>query len=178
MSFSCCANTPFKAIFGKDTNTSEKKEIESISDTTSVQLTKHVQPSQTEILQYAEHLRFNLHNRANDTFKNPNELQDVLVDLASKLSKGQDVLDDNNSNMSQCYFWHGPVDRRGYPRIQYTLNGELKDHAVMRLLVFLFANEDDLDLIIEENSQIKMLCDHPKCVRVMHIAMLDEEEAA
>eukprot|EP00388_Colpodella_angusta_P014238 GDKJ01035617.1.p1 GENE.GDKJ01035617.1~~GDKJ01035617.1.p1 ORF type:complete len:173 (-),score=25.16 GDKJ01035617.1:84-602(-) len=169
----CCSKTPFATIFGNSNSDKKKGPSSAASVTTSVQMAKHNPPTQAQKFQYVENLRSCLHRRAIDTFKNPTELQDLLMEIAGNLNAGENIID-YEDDLQRCYYWHGPVDARGNPRITYVVDGEPKDNSVMRLLVYLFARDDELDAIKEENKVIMMTCENPRCLRLLHIEMLDE----
>ncbi|KAH0471834.1 MAG: hypothetical protein KVP17_002480 [Porospora cf. gigantea B] len=159
MVFDCrvCSTTPFAAFFGlgevkKPTKTKNAAEFEPRSG---IQLDVATQ-RWTEFT-----------NARIDTMWSEQEQLKVFKAVLGFVDVNMDPV---TGSEAQCIFWHGPDGAMGYPAAMIDVGGTAFEMAVLRILVFCFAEDDAFDLV-KDHDQIDTICGNRRCVNLSHVAL-------
>jgi len=169
-----CSENPFVRMFvpeeGREDTTKEKK---SQSKHRPKKGTATFKPRSEEAMQelldiWAQYV----HPRARDSFGSPEELNDVLIQLAISIHETEDpILGDEQ----RCVIWYGHVaDDTQEAVVRLMKPGDQTESItyVNRLLAFIFATDESFEQLMKQPKvPFKMKCKNQICVNLHHISV-------
>jgi len=173
-----CAENPFTAIFGGPSQQAEEKQKKSKKKTSSSSRQSgrnaaNFNPrSEAEIdaavkqwLQYA-------HPRARDFFTTPQQLEEVLREIAKGTDKNDDpILGPEEKNV----YWHGDVTKDDQQAaIRMVKPGEAEESVtyVNRVLAFIFATDESFEKLMQlPKEPFKMSSGDQLDIHLAHISL-------
>ncbi|KAH0482557.1 MAG: hypothetical protein KVP17_003694 [Porospora cf. gigantea B] len=161
--FDCrvCSNTPFAAFFGFGDGTAKKpkKKADSVDS---------FEPRSGIQLDVATQRWTEFTNPRIDTMWSDQEKQlEVFRAVLSAVNAEKDPV---TGAETECIFWHGKYGETGYPVALIDVDGSSFEMAVLRILVFCFAEDDAFDLV-KDHDQIDTICGNRRCVNLSHVAL-------
>eukprot|EP00930_Biecheleria_cincta_P037438 TRINITY_DN256_c1_g1_i1.p1 TRINITY_DN256_c1_g1~~TRINITY_DN256_c1_g1_i1.p1 ORF type:complete len:184 (+),score=39.14 TRINITY_DN256_c1_g1_i1:85-636(+) len=176
--FECriCAVNPFTALFGEQAAKPEAKETKkkkSTAKSSSKRNEKSFQPrSEAEVEAAVRQWAQYAHPRAREFFASPQQLQEVLVQLAQGTDKNADPI---TGTEDRCVYWYGDVTKDDLQAaIRMIKPGESEESVtyVNRVLAFIFATDDSFNKLMQlPKEPFKMSCGDQLCVHLSHISL-------
>mmetsp|Transcript_52542 Transcript_52542/g.97279 ORF Transcript_52542/g.97279 Transcript_52542/m.97279 type:complete len:185 (+) Transcript_52542:96-650(+) len=174
-----CAENPLATLFGPPdqppaaTKDAEKKQKKKSSKKASARNEASFQPrTEEEIMEVTKRWQQYAHPRAQEFFTTPEQLQEVLVQLAKGIDRNDDpVLGDED----KCVWWYGDVTKEDLQAaIRMVKPGETAESVtyVNRVLAFIFATDDSFEQLMRlPKEPFKMSCGDQLCVHLAHISL-------
>eukprot|EP00913_Durusdinium_trenchii_P019424 g18262.t1 len=162
-----CSENPFSAFAGGGSKKDEEKKKKKGESKR-----KSVSKRDLNAKQIVEHWSQYAHPRAKEFFTTPQQLEEVLVQLA----KGTDKSDDPITGPDEkCVYWYGDVTKDDLQAaIRMVKPGEQAESVtyVNRVLAFIFATDDSFEkLMALPKEPFKMSCGDQLCVHLAHISL-------
>ncbi|OLQ08844.1 hypothetical protein AK812_SmicGene7597 [Symbiodinium microadriaticum] len=162
--FQCrmCSENPFNAMFagsGKPDKEKEKKKKEKRKSTSRRDAAAFQARSEEEVVAAVKTWSQYAHPRANDFFSSPEQLEDVLRQLAKGIDKNDDPI---LGSEERCVYWYGDVTKEDLQAaIRMVKPGESAESVtyVNRVLAFIFATDESFDKLMKlPKEPFKMSC--------------------
>ncbi|CAE7940343.1 unnamed protein product [Symbiodinium sp. KB8] len=175
--FQCrmCSENPFNAMFagsGKPDKEKEKKKKEKRKSTSRRDAAAFQARSEEEVVAAVKTWSQYAHPRANDFFSSPEQLEDVLRQLAKGIDKNDDPI---LGSEERCVYWYGDVTKEDLQAaIRMVKPGESAESVtyVNRVLAFIFATDESFDKLMKlPKEPFKMSCGDQLCVHLAHISL-------
>ncbi|CAE7384593.1 unnamed protein product [Symbiodinium sp. CCMP2456] len=178
--FQCrmCSENPFSAMMGDPPRKSEeKKKKKGTGEGKRKSVSKRDMSafnarSEAEVREAVERWKEYAHPRAKEFFATPEQLEEVLIQLA----KGTDKTDDPILGPDEkCVYWYGDVTKDDLQAaIRMIKPGEQAESVtyVNRVLAFIFATDDSFEKLMQlPKEPFKMSCGDQLCVHLAHISL-------
>ncbi|CAE7173121.1 unnamed protein product [Symbiodinium microadriaticum] len=128
--------------------------------------------SEAEVREVVERWKEYVHPRAREFFEKPEQLEEVLTQLA----KGTDKTDDPILGPDEkCVYWYGDVTKDDLQAAIRMIKPKEEVESVTyvnRVLAFIFATDDSFEkLMALPKEPFKMSCGDQLCVHLAHISL-------
>mmetsp|Transcript_36811 Transcript_36811/g.86425 ORF Transcript_36811/g.86425 Transcript_36811/m.86425 type:complete len:183 (+) Transcript_36811:75-623(+) len=178
--FQCrmCSENPFSSMMGAPPGKSEeKKKKKGTGEGKRKSVSKRDMSafnarSEAEVREAVERWKEYAHPRAKEFFSTPEQLEEVLIQLA----KGTDKNDDPILGPDEkCVYWYGDVTKDDHQAaIRMIKPGEQSESVtyVNRVLAFIFATDDSFEKLMQlPKEPFRMSCGDQLCVNLAHISL-------
>ncbi|KAH0478672.1 MAG: uncharacterized protein KVP18_004076 [Porospora cf. gigantea A] len=159
MVFDCrvCSTTPFATFFG----------LGEVKKPMKHKRTAEFEPRSGIQLDVATQKWTEFTNPRIDTMWADQEQLKVFKAILSFVDVNMDPV---TGSEAQCILWYGSDGAMGYPAAMIDVGGTAFEMAVLRILVFCFAEDDAFDLV-KDHDQIDTICGNRRCVNLSHVAL-------
>lgn len=172
--FNCrmCTENPFAKLFEPSPSGGNKKNKKKAAAAAAVQQEQFTPRNEAEmeaiISQWAKYA----HPRAREFFTSPEQLEEVLQQLAKSIHRTDDPI---LGPEDRCVYWHGDVTKDdGQAAIRMVKPGEAAESVtyVNRVLAFIFATDESFDQLMRlPKEPFTMHCGDQLCVHLAHISL-------
>ncbi|CAE7315513.1 unnamed protein product [Symbiodinium sp. CCMP2592] len=178
--FQCrmCSENPFSALVGAPPGKSEeKKKKKDKGEGKRKSVSKRDQGAfnarnEAEVRAAVERWSEYAHPRAKEFFSTPEQLEEVLIQLAKGTDKNDDPILGGDE---KCVYWYGDVTKDDHQAaIRMVKPGEQSESVtyVNRVLAFIFATDDSFEKLMQlPKEPFRMSCGDQLCVNLAHISL-------